>query len=165
MTPPDAAIRERALDITESFLVQAPAGSGKTELLTQRFLALLATVETPEAIVAITFTRKAAGEMRSRISGALQKALGEQPDEDHAQRTWQLARSALNRDSALQWGLLDNPARLRVMTIDSLCLSLTNQMPWTTHAAELDVRRGGPIPPKRTHRARSRRDGSLNLTG
>ncbi len=140
MTPPDAAIRERALDITESFLVQAPAGSGKTELLTQRFLALLATVETPEAIVAITFTRKAAGEMRSRISGALQKALGEQPDEDHAQRTWQLARSALNRDSALQWGLLDNPARLRVMTIDSLCLSLTNQMPWTSRTG------GAPVP-------------------
>ena len=137
MPPPDAAIRERALDITGSFLVQAPAGSGKTELLTQRFLALLAVVETPEAIVALTFTRKAAGEMRSRIGGALRKALGEQPDEAHAQRTWQLARAALDRDHALQWGLLDNPSRLRVMTIDSLCASLTSQMPWTS-------RMGGP---------------------
>src|SRR5262245_59352201 len=74
MRPPDAAIRERALDIGGSFLVQAPAGSGKTELLTQRFLALLGVVESPEAIVAITFTRKSAGEIRSRISGALEKA-------------------------------------------------------------------------------------------
>src|SRR6187399_793906 len=132
LTPPDAAVRERALDISESFLVQAPAGSGKTELLTQRFLALLAAIETPESIVAITFTRKAAGEMRNRISGALVNATGEQPSKPHAQRTWQLARAALNRDAERRWGLLDNPSRLRVMTIDSLCLSLTSQMPWTS---------------------------------
>jgi len=129
-TPPDASVRERALEITGSFLVQAPAGSGKTELLTQRFLALLATVETPESIVAITFTRKAAGEMRNRITGALAKAAGEPPAEAHAQRTWELARAALKRNAEREWNLMENPSRLRIMTLDSLCLSLTGQMPW-----------------------------------
>lgn len=125
----DTRAREAALDPARSFIVQAPAGSGKTGLLTQRFLVLLARVETPEEVVAITFTRKAAGEMRGRILEALAAAGGEAPADDHERRTWTLAREVLARDTALGWQLVATPDRLRILTIDALNAALIRQMP------------------------------------
>ena len=129
--PSDAEARERALDPGASFIVQAPAGSGKTSLLVQRFLVLLSQVEQPEAIVAITFTRKAAAEMRARIVAALERAnTGETGASCHDRITYEAARAALQRDRQLGWELRSHPARLRIQTIDSLCASIVQRMPW-----------------------------------
>ncbi|TYP00291.1 ATP-dependent exoDNAse (exonuclease V) beta subunit [Geothermobacter ehrlichii] len=130
--PPDAGEREAALDPTRSFIVQAPAGSGKTELLSQRLLRLLAVVDQPEEILAITFTRKAAEEMKGRVLLALGEAASgvDTPGEEHRRRTMELARAALARDREGGWNLLDNPSRLRLTTIDSFCAFLTRRMPW-----------------------------------
>src|SRR5579864_4995587 len=125
----DSATRARALDPTTSFIVQAPAGSGKTELLIQRYLKLLATVETPDAVIAITFTRKAAGEMRFRVLEALRSAEAE-PQTEHQRLTFGSARQVLQHDRRLGWNLLRNPAQMRIETIDALCAFITRRMPW-----------------------------------
>lgn len=127
----DAHVRLQALDPAQSFLVQAPAGSGKTELLTDRILALLATVNRPEEIVAITFTRKAAAEMHSRVLSKLRDGLAEdEPDQAHKHNSWLLARKALDRDREKGWNLLQYPARLSIRTIDAFCAHLVRAMPW-----------------------------------
>ncbi|MDB6062353.1 MAG: hypothetical protein JWM78_2456 [Verrucomicrobiaceae bacterium] len=127
--PLDATQRAQALDTTRSFCVTAPAGSGKTELLSQRVLALLSTVQQPEEVLAITFTRKAAAEMRERILSALRAAQLPEPAEAHKRETWKLAHAALTHAENQNWNLLQNPQRLRVQTIDGFCSSLTGQMP------------------------------------
>jgi ATP-dependent exoDNAse (exonuclease V) beta subunit len=125
----DARARERALAVDRSFIVQAPAGAGKTELLTRRFLALLATVAEPESILAITFTRKAAAEMRNRILGALRSVDAPDPCRPLHERTLVLASAALERDAARGWNLLAQPGRLRIQTIDALNLGLSRRLP------------------------------------
>ena len=132
--PADHAVRQQALSLNESFCVQAPAGSGKTELLTQRYLALLASCDKPEEILAITFTRKAASEMRNRILEQMAQAktidnqsLDKLPP--HQRSTLELARKVLERDREKQWQLLANTARLRISTIDSFNAFLTGQLP------------------------------------
>lgn len=126
----DQAERRAAIDPAGSFIVQAPAGSGKTELLIQRYLALLARVEKPQQILAITFTRKAATEMRNRLLDALTAARDERPAEAHKAHTWMLASHALQRDRERGWDLLQNPALLAIQTIDSFNSSLVRKMPW-----------------------------------
>ena len=144
----DDAERAAALDVSRSFVVQAPAGSGKTELLIQRYLALLSRVERPEAIVAMTFTRKAAGEIRERVVAALRAAASDAPPaEAHAALTWRLARTALQRDAMLEWNLIAHPARLQVQTLDALCASLMRRAPLTLKVGTLPrfVDRGMPL--------------------
>lgn len=126
---PDNRARIRALDTERSFIVQAPAGSGKTSLLTQRFLALLSKVSKPEKIIAITFTKKAASEMRERIIDALNLATQPPPTEAYMRTSYDLAKKALSQDNRHNWQLLKNPERLRIQTIDSLCHYLTKRMP------------------------------------
>jgi ATP-dependent helicase/nuclease subunit A len=142
--PPDHAERRRALDPTRSFLVQAPAGSGKTYLLTQRFLRLLNQAERPDEIVAITFTNAAAAEMRNRILDALERAEAARPEPDDGpdggnpdsgdpdsepDSLAALARRALDRSKLLGWQLLDQPGQLRITTIDAFCRGLALQSP------------------------------------
>jgi ATP-dependent helicase/nuclease subunit A len=133
--PSDAKVRLAVLDTTKSWMLQAPAGSGKTELLMQRFLACLATVEQPESVLAITFTRKAATEMRSRILSALQQA-AQLSDEEllarrpHEQQSLRLARAVLETSKSLNWNILDHPARLQVRTLDSFCESVAQRAPF-----------------------------------
>ncbi len=126
--PVDASTREQVLDITQSFAVTAPAGSGKTELLTRRFLNLLASCTKPEEILCITFTRKAADEMRHRILKALKSAQDEKPINSHKAQTWDLARKAMENAQNRNWFLLENSGRLQIMTIDSLCQKLSMSM-------------------------------------
>ena len=128
--PADADVRARALEPYCSFIVQAPAGSGKTELLIQRYLRLLSIVDAPEEILAITFTVKAAGEMRTRIENALNAARrNECPEEPHLVKGFEFATAVIERDRELGWGLADQPARLRISTIDSVNAGLSRRAP------------------------------------
>lgn len=127
----DSAARLAALDSSRSFIIDAPAGAGKTELLTQRFLKLLACVDEPEEIIALTFTNKAAAEMRDRIMQSLRTAT--QPLDAaapaHKRTTYDLASTVLERNALCQWQLLQQPGRMRVMTLDALSARIARQMP------------------------------------
>jgi ATP-dependent exoDNAse (exonuclease V) beta subunit len=130
IAPPDQDQRELALNPRDSVLVQAPAGSGKTDLLTRRFLRLLAEVDDPSRIVAITFTKAAAAEMRHRIVGEIEKAARREPlpsDDDFSMEV--LARNALRRSQALGWDIVNLQGQLRISTIDAFCRELAIQQP------------------------------------
>ena len=101
-----------AADLTTSALVSAGAGSGKTRVLTRRWInALPAHGFRPERLLAITFTEKAAGEMRQRLRTQLDALAQGRPDEPG----WRRAREAL-------W-------RAQVGTIHGLCASLLREFP------------------------------------
>lgn len=134
--PQDNEARRAAVDIRRSFIVSAPAGSGKTGLLTLRVLKLLSQVQTPEEVLSITFTRKAAREMHERIFGALRKAKQclSHPEllstlNSYEKNIIENAQAALKNDENREWALLQNPHRLKISTIDGFCKSICNHLP------------------------------------
>ena len=119
-----------------SVLVQAPAGSGKTTLLAQRYLRLLATVDAPERILALTFTRRAArGDARA---GACRRFGARRDSAPHARpanpETWALAVDRAPASDALAIDIERQPSRLRIETIDSFNAWLAGQLPITAGA-------------------------------
>ncbi|HEY6412749.1 MAG TPA: UvrD-helicase domain-containing protein [Edaphobacter sp.] len=131
---PDSEARERALDVERSWIVEAPAGSGKTGLLIQRYLKLLGheSVGEPEQVLAITFTKKATAEIRDRVVAQLELAARNAPlkrGDEFERETRRLAEDVLRRDERMGWGLLENPRRLRVQTIDAVCAEIARSLP------------------------------------
>ncbi|MGC1386425.1 MAG: UvrD-helicase domain-containing protein [Steroidobacteraceae bacterium] len=130
----DGAARRHAVAASGSVLVQAPAGSGKTTLLVQRYLSLLASCDAPERILALTFTNRAAEEMRDRVTEALRTApLAACPPSMNRQ-TWSLAVSAARHLQARQIDVERQPSRLRIETIDAFNAWLAAQLPITAGA-------------------------------
>jgi ATP-dependent helicase/nuclease subunit A len=134
LTADDVEARAQTLDTRASCIVEAPAGSGKTGLLVQRYLKLLGdeTVEQPGEVLAITFTNKATAELRERVLEQLQSARGEPLAADAGifeRQTRQLAEAALARSVRLGWGLRERPARLNIRSIDSVCAEIANSLP------------------------------------
>src|SRR5882672_8048406 len=128
----DGEARERAIDPYRSILLQAPAGSGKTSMLTQRYLRLLCTVDEPDAILAITFTRKAAAEMRARVTHALRGEIA--ADDPCAAELRALTGAALRHAAQRGWNLAQDPGALRIQTIDSFTYWLASQLPIAARA-------------------------------
>ncbi len=109
---PDQAARSYAVDPVNNVVLEASAGTGKTTVLVYRYLNLLAAGVDPSNILAITFTRKAAAEMRERIIRELKKSA---------------AQSAAGR---ARWNALrDRLSDIAISTIDAFCLSLLREFP------------------------------------
>ena len=113
-TPPDAdrSARDFAVDPRNNVVLEASAGTGKTSVLVTRYVNLLEAGVEPGNILAITFTRKAAAEMRERIVRELRESA---------------ARSEL--DKARWTELRDRIGDIAISTIDAFCLSLLREFP------------------------------------
>lgn len=136
MSLPDEAARLAALHPAESFVVSAPAGSGKTALLAARCLALLArgghagSPCDPRSILAVTFTEKAAVEMQDRVAGLLRRARDPsvRPEKPWDRYLFDLACEA-RRAHGNRPEILDNPQVFRIGTFHSFCASVVRGWP------------------------------------
>jgi len=110
--PADAAARRAAIDPSRNIVLEASAGTGKTRVLVERYVNLLRAGVEPDHILAITFTRKAAAEMRQRIIDRLKEA------------------SRLSEFDAGRWrDLKERLGDIAISTIDAFCLSLLREFP------------------------------------
>src|SRR5437899_5852634 len=110
--PTDEDARRRAVDPTENIVLEASAGTGKTRVLVERYVNLLRAGAEPDQILAITFTRKAAAEMRQRIVERLKET------------------GRLSQFDAARWrDLGDRLGDIAISTIDAFCLALLREFP------------------------------------
>ena len=110
--PRDSAARARAVDPTRNVVLEASAGTGKTSVLVTRYLNLIHAGVDPANVLAMTFTRQAAAEMRERIIAQLRaESTGSAP----AQARWHALRDRL--------------ADIAISTVDAFCLSLLREFP------------------------------------
>jgi ATP-dependent helicase/nuclease subunit A len=108
----DAAARTHAVDPARNVVLEASAGTGKTRVLVERYVNLLRAGVEPDHILAITFTRKAAAEMRERIVDRLREA------------------ARLSQLDAGRWRELKTRlGEIAISTIDAFCLSLLREFP------------------------------------
>src|SRR4051812_3615804 len=104
--------RARAVEPRFNVALEASAGTGKTRVLVDRYVNLLRAGVDPANILAITFTRKAAAEMRERIIASLTAAAGR------------------GEIAASRWReLRDRAGEIAISTIDAFCLSLLREFP------------------------------------
>jgi ATP-dependent helicase/nuclease subunit A len=108
----DQAARTYAVDPRHNVVLEASAGTGKTTVLVQRYVNLLSVGVDPANILAITFTRKAAAEMRERIIDKLRQAAAESDD---GRKRWLALR--------------DRVGDIAISTIDAFCYALLREFP------------------------------------
>jgi ATP-dependent helicase/nuclease subunit A len=109
---PDSAARARAVDPAHNVVLEASAGTGKTHVLVDRYLNLLSRGVDPANILAITFTRKAAAEMRGRILTELRKRA-----------------ETGGADRKLWRDMRERSGDIAISTIDAFCLALLREFP------------------------------------
>ena len=112
--------QQQVIDLrNRNLLVSAAAGSGKTAVLVERIIQMILNKEHPvdiDRLLVVTFTNAAAAEMRERIGNAIEKALDEQPGNEHLLRQLTLIHNA------------------QITTIDSFCLYVVRN-----HFHEIDL--------------------------
>ena len=110
--PPDQAARDFAVDPANDVVLEASAGTGKTRVLVDRYVRLMEQGVDPSNILAVTFTRKAAAEMRDRILAALRQRAA---NDVRFSKRWQELRERIGE--------------IQISTIDAFCFSLLREFP------------------------------------
>jgi ATP-dependent helicase/nuclease subunit A len=108
----DESARAAAIDPSRNVVLEASAGTGKTYVLVTRYINLIRAGVDPSNILAITFTRKAAAEMRERILAGLRSLARHSPADEARWRT-----------------LRDRLSDISISTIDAFCFALLREFP------------------------------------
>lgn len=124
----DQEARTQALDIKNSFVVSAPAGSGKTQLLIKRYLKLLGTAKSIDSIICLTYTNKATEEMRERVVRAIELCKNQNPKDDNERELFEIAKKVYENKNIKEIEL-KNPHSFHISTFHSFCTNIIKNYP------------------------------------